>query len=271
MKRYETFSTTMVAFTIVFLSFSAIGYSQSANPTAASSDKPDTTSPRQNLLKPDTWALQFGIASNFTLTSFQGSVLSIKRQLNSHEAIQLGIGGSLANQNSTSNSSSRNELIDTLTYGNSGSGTNTGGSVQVNLQYVYYLNPDADVNIYVGVGPTIGYSRTIYKYDYIPVPPAPPDSVYIYYPSSNNQSYRSWNAGVTGMLGAECFILKFLSVHAQYRLNITYNESNSTYSSNGVSYSNTRFFNSSASSQSKSHGWQLNPNSVLFGLSVYFK
>ena len=33
-----------------------------------------------NLLKPNAWALQFGIFSNFTLSSFQGGTISAKYQ-----------------------------------------------------------------------------------------------------------------------------------------------------------------------------------------------
>jgi hypothetical protein len=250
-----------VALSLIF-SLNAKAFSQES--------KSDSSTIVKNYLQPNMWAFEFGISSNFTLTSFQGTVLSIKRQLNSHEAIQLGIGGSLSNQNSSS--SGQNEWGDTLTYGNSGSGTNTGGSVQVNLQYVYYFNPDADINVYVGAGPTVGYSRTIYNYNYTPVLPVPADSgVYINYPTNSNQSYTSWNAGVSGMLGAECFILKFLSIHAQYGLNVTYSESNTTYSYNYAYFYDVKLNKTSSSNQSKSHGWQLSPTSVMFGLSVYFK
>jgi len=232
--------------------------------------KSDSSTIVKNYLQPDMWAFEFGIASNFTLTSFQGTVLSIKRQLNSHEAIQLGIGGSLTDQSSSN--STQNNWGDTLTWGNGGSGSNTGGSIQVNLQYVYYLNPESDINVFVGVGPTLGYSRTTYNNDYTPVLPVPTDSdINIYYPTSIDQTSRSWNAGVAGMLGAECFILKYLSVHAQYGLNIIYSETNLTYHYNYNEFFDATMHPTSESTQGKSHGWQINPTSVMFGLSVYFK
>ncbi len=262
MKKMMSFCAFVFAFSFAFFLSHGSAFARESGP--------DSSGTPRNSLLPDTWALEFGIGYNFSLTSFQGSALSIKRQLNSHEAIQLGIGGSLSDQ-STSGSTQYN-LGDTLTYGNSQTGASNGGSIQVNLQYVYYPNPDADVNFYIGAGPTIGYSRSRYNTNYTPALPVPADStVYIDYPSSPNQNSTSWNAGVSAMAGVECFVWKFVSIHAQYGLNLTYSESNYT---SGYAYDilrNGKLVPSTSSSHGSSHTWQFYPASVMFGLSVYFR
>ncbi len=257
---------TVCAFAFAF----SAAFSLSQRTAFAQESNRDSSGTPRNSLQPDTWALEFGISYNFSLTSFQGSALSIKRQLNSHEAIQLGIGGSLSDQ--STNSSAQYNLGDTLTYGNSQSGGSNGGSIQVNLQYVYYPNPDADINFYIGAGPTIGYSRSRGNTNYTPALPVPADStIIINYPGSTNQNSTSWNAGVSAMAGVECFVWKFVSIHAQYGLNLTYSESNSTsrYAYNILR--NGKLIPSTSSSHGSSHTWQVYPASVMFGLSVYFR
>ena len=257
---------TLCAYAFAF----SVALSLSQRSAFAQESKRDSSGTPRNFLQPDAWALEFGIGYNFSLTSFQGSALSIKRQLNSHEAIQLGIGGSLSDQ-STSGSTQYN-LGDTLTYGYSQTGASNGGSIQVNLQYVYYPNPDADVIFYFGAGPTIGYSRSKSNINSTPALPVPADStVYIDYPSSPNQNSTSWNAGVSAMAGVECFVWKYVSIHAQYGLNLTYGESNYT---SGYAYEilrNGKLVPRTSSSHGSSHTWQFYPASVMFGLSVYFR
>jgi hypothetical protein len=266
-KNYKSFPSTLITFIITFLSCSIAGYGQNKTDLPA---KSDSSSAIRNSLKPDTWALEFGINPNFTLNSFQGSVLSIKRQLNSREAIQLGIGGSLNNE--TGDGSNQDNYADTLNVGTTLSGVNNRGSVQINLQYVYYANPDDDIIFFAGAGPTAGYSWYTHNDDYSPVLPLPVDStISVEYPSSADQKQTSWNAGASGMIGVECFILKFLSVHAQYGISVTYNESNYIYDYSYKTLYQRKVLTTTHSNQNKYHGWQINPNSVLFGLSVYFK
>jgi hypothetical protein len=257
-------------FIFVFAFAFVSAFCASNESASAQEPRPDSSAVPRNSLRPDTWALEFGINYNFTLTSFQGSVLSIKRQLNSHEAIQVGIGGSLSDQ--SGGGSTRYNLGDTLAYGNSQAGASNAGGIQLNLQYVYYPNPEADVNFYFGAGPTFGYSRSSGNTNYTPALPVPADStVIINYPGSTNQNSTSWNAGVSAMAGVECFLWKYVSIHAQYGLNLTYGESNYT---SGYAYEilrNGTLISSTSASHSSSHAWQVYASSVLFGLSVYFR
>lgn len=241
-----------------------------SNNALAQGSESDSTNHVRNSLQSSCWAFEFGISSNFTLTSFQGTVLSVKRQLNKHEAVELGIGGYLNNQDNSG--SSQNNWGDTLTYGSSLSGSNKYGNFQINLRYVYYPNPDADVNLYLGAGPTFGYYRSNYNNDNTPVLPQPPDAnLYINYPNSSIQSQTSWNAGVSAAAGVECFILKYLSIHAQYGISLVYTKGD--YSTDYIYhvFDHGQMMTSASSNTSDSHGWQINPASVLFGLSVYLK
>lgn len=229
----------------------------------------DTSIAAKNSLKPDTWALEFGITSHFALTSFQGTVLSLKRQLNNHEAIQLGVGVSYNDQ--TNAGSSTTDQSDTLSITSPYTGFARTASIQFNVQYLYYVNPDADVNLYLGSGPTFGFGWNSGENNN-PFPSGYPD---YYYVSSSHSSVTqtSWNLGVTCMAGVECFVLRYLSLHAQYGLTIGYFVSDRTEAST-LDYTlvgqPATSLVSRMSSESKSHGWSIYGSSVLFGLSVYF-
>src|SRR5271157_4544368 len=67
-----------------------------------------------NSLKEGAWALQFGIASNFTLTSFQGTTIAAKYQLSEKNAIR---GGLTINGSANYGNSSASGSISDTSYG----------------------------------------------------------------------------------------------------------------------------------------------------------
>jgi hypothetical protein len=83
-----------------------------------------------NSLKEGVWAMQFGISSNFTLTSFQGSTLALKYQLSDRDAIRGGI--TINGSTSNGNSSSSESIADT-NYEGSGSGNNSTDGANVSF------------------------------------------------------------------------------------------------------------------------------------------
>lgn len=228
----------------------------------------DTASTFVNSLTHAGWAFEFGINSNFTLTSFQGTVLSVKRQLDSHDAVELGISGYLNNQdNGGSNHYNRG---DTLTYGYSQSGTNNYGNFQLNLRYIYYPNPGGRVNLFMGAGPTFGYYRSTNDINITAVIPQPPDpNLRVNYPASPSQTQRSWNAGISAVAGVECFVLKYLSIHARYGFSLVYEKRDYNTNYTYQVFQDGKLTTSRGSQSSNFHNWQVNPAYVLFDLSVY--
>ncbi len=119
------------------------------------------TSSERNSLKAGAWALQFGISSNFTLTSFQGSNIAFKYQLSDKSALRGGItiNGS-TNDGTTSNSGS----IDDTSYGTApGSSSTESATASFVLQYLWYMNPNGPVHFYTGLGPLVSYSYSKYS------------------------------------------------------------------------------------------------------------
>jgi hypothetical protein len=192
----------------------------------------DTTS----LVSTDTqhrpWTLEFGVSSNFTLTSFQGTTISLGRYISDHEKIRFGANISMTTQRSENESFYYDTLGGAHPYGTANSYISN--SIRLSLQYLSYETPYENIAIYFGVGPVAGYS-------------------YSRYDASYPWSYQ-YTAGVVGSFGAEWFFSKKLSLHAEYGLNAT--------------YAWTRSESETSKSTTKSFG--IGGQSVLFGLSVHF-
>ena len=228
----------------------------------------DSSSSHPNSLVSGKWALEFGVSSNFTLTDFQGAVLSVKRQVDSHEAIELAIGGSLNSQSGTSQYTYM--FADTVDAHNSGSNGNNSQGISLGVRYLYYPNPGEKINLYFGGGPVVSYSHSDNRQQtyLLPVPPA------ISAPTvTNSTGQTTWSFGGSALAGVEWFMTKYMSLHAQYGLTILYAEYQSTQlsaNSSSVTSSGTVLPSQMSSNDGKTHGWQINASSVLFGLSVYF-
>lgn len=258
MKRIMSASIFLFFLSLLFFNASAF-----ARGTGADSAKTSV-----NSLSGPGWAFEFGIGGNFTLTTFQGTVLSVKRQLDSHDAVELGISGYLNNQDNSN--STRYNWGDTLSYGYSQSGSNNYGNFQLNLRYIYYLNPAGRVNFFIGAGPTFGYYRSTYDINSTALIPQPPDpNIRISYPTSPTETETSWNAGISAVAGVEYFVLKYLSVHARYGINLVYEKTDDDLNYSYQVFQNGALIKSTGSQTSDLHGLHVNPAYVLFGLSVY--
>ena len=220
-------------------------------------------------LKEGIWALQFGIAGNFTLTSFQGSTIGAKYQLSDKNAIRGGItiNGS-TNDGTTSNSGS----VDNTSYGTTpGSSSTNSANVSFVLQYLWYMNPNGPVHFYTGLGPLVSYSYSKSSTDN-------PDLITIY----NNGSYQGywegqssaststqWGVGGSGIIGVEWFACRWLSLHADYNESIQYRWSSSSSSHGNTSSTAPNYISSNTNSSGKSKGWTLSSSGVAFGLNIY--
>ena len=208
-------------------------------------------------LKDGTWALDFGIAGNFTLTSFQGSTFGALYRISEKNAIRGGItiNGS-TNDGTTSNSGS---IADTSDGSAPGSNSTKSATVSFVVQYLWYMNPNSPVHFFTGLGPLVSYSYSKYS----------TDNPYLYSLNNNgsNQGYwvndaygsssTQWGAGGSGVVGVEWFACRWLSLHADYSESIQYrwgsNSSNQDWSSS--TYPN--YVSSQTNSSGTSKGWTL--------------
>jgi hypothetical protein len=192
----------------------------------------DTTSLVSTDIQHRPWTLEFGVSSNFTLTSFQGMAISLGRYISNHEKIRFGANVSMTTQRSEYESLDYDSLGGAHTINSTNSAIN--GSFKFSLQYLSYETPYENIATYFGVGPVVGYSYSRYDASY-PI------------------SFQ-YSVGVVGSFGAEWFFSKKLSLHAEYGLNAAYIWSK--YNS-GSSTNTVKSFN-------------VGGQSVLFGLSVHF-
>jgi hypothetical protein len=224
------------------------------------------SSAERNSPKEGTWALQFGIGGNFTLTSFQGSTIAVKYQLSDRTAIRGGItiNGSNSNGNNSASGAVADSSYGTLPGNSSTNGTN----VSFVLQYLWYLNPSGPVHFYVGVGPSLAYS---YSH-------SSSDNSYFEYQGNQTSFWEQetfasnshqWTIGATGAAGIEWFANQWLSLRAEYSEGIQY-QWRSTNSSSDYSYTNPDFFPDHFGNSGTTKTWALNSSGVSFGLSVYW-
>ncbi|MGO9482423.1 MAG: outer membrane beta-barrel protein [Candidatus Kryptoniota bacterium] len=235
---------------------------------SASAQTQDTSSER-NSLKAGACALQFGIASNFTLTSIQGSTIAFKYQLSDRNAIRGGItiSGSTSNGSTTVTGS-----VEDTSYGSKPeSSTSDAASISLVLQYLWYINPAGPVHFYLGAGPSASYSYSRSSLDNF--------NLDIFYNGSNDQgvweqetntSYNhQWGVGATGVAGVEWFACPWLSIRAEYSEGIAYQwrPSSSTSAETYINYSNPPSYNSTSGT---TKGWSLSSSGVSFGANIYW-
>ncbi len=190
-----------------------------------------------NSLYDGAWAVQFRISENFTLSTFSGSIISIKRHYSERSALRAGLSLSLAALDAQSD----RELTDTTITSNHDSNAY---SVRLELQYMRYTNPQGRLSPYWGVGPLVGYGDSSSK-----------DS---FGGDTFKRDSRAWELGLIGSLGVEWFPARYIGLHAEYGLSFTYNNQKDTRKSpSGVQ-------------TDKSTVWRFGGEGVLFGLSIYF-
>jgi outer membrane protein W len=213
------------------------------------------SSSERNSLKEGAWALQFGIAGNLTLTSFQGTTMAVKYQLSDRTAIR---GGITISANTNNGNSSADE--DT---------SNSADAINVSfvLQYLWYVNPSGPIHFYVGVGPSVAYSYSHNSLNY-----SSPDvqNGQLYWDQySNASNSHQWMAGGIGVAGVEWFASQWLSLRAEYSEGIQY-QWHSMNSTSDVSSTNTDYLPNNYSSSGTTKGWTLSSSGVSFGLNVYW-
>ncbi len=212
-------------------------------------------------LREGAWALQFGIASNFTLTSFQGTTISAKYQLSARNALRGGV--TISGNSSNGSSALSGTEADTSIGSTSGSSHSSGQTISFVAQYLWYLNPSGPVHFYTALGPSLSYS---YSQSHSDNPEDQENYLYHYIYSSSSAQHA---AGVTGSAGVEWFACQWLSIRAEYNESIQYQWGSST-SSTDYSSTYVGYVPYSSENSGTSKGWSLSYSSVGFGVSIYW-
>jgi hypothetical protein len=197
----------------------------------------DTT---KSPLEEKDWALQFEIDNNFTLRSFQGTVISTKYHMDVQNAFRLGISLELAK------GSQKNNELDAGVEDDS----KVDGSVyaiNTTLQYVRYPKPKRRILYFYGAGPFLEYMADSYSFE-------EENSYY-------DEERRSWGLGISAVVGAEWFVTHAISLLGEYGVSAGYYFSKKTYEEVGW----TREVDEITTKE-----FIFGPLPVKFGLSVYF-
>jgi hypothetical protein len=230
----------------IVMEFSSLAQNQSA----------DTTSLSEGM-----WALQFGIAPNFTLTSIQGTSISAKYQLSTRNAIRGGM--TISGYSNDGNSTTSGIYADTSIGSIPGSNSSNSLTIAFTGQCVWYANPGGAVHFYTALGPVISYNYAKSHSDNPYV-----EGGYFYHYVSSSSS-KQWGIGATGSAGVEWFPSQWFSLRAEYGESLQY-QWRSTASSTDYSYTPKVNPSSHSENSGTSKGWTLGGSAVSFGLSVYW-
>lgn len=187
------------------------------------------------------WGLQFMIAKNFQLSSFQGTTLSVMRKLNEKKAMRAGISISGGSGENTFKNSSLNQ--DSLIIKNKVENQNF--NLNLSFDYLFTNKLNDKISFYFGTGPNFGLMKYNAKQ----------------YADSLLTSTREngWSIGLSGIAGIAWQVHKKIMIHAEYKSILTYRKNE------GVQKS----LYSKLKSESKSESVSFNSNPVLFGVTVY--
>ncbi|MBL7996560.1 hypothetical protein JNM05_14430 [bacterium] len=204
------------------------------------------------------WALQFQVGRDFTLNSFQGSIISLKKTLSEKSALRIGVsfGTGINNDNS------KFSHFPPDTAHSERNSDNSGFDLNVSSQYIHYLPIEDHIAGYYGIGPTFGYSFNKNKYKDSNTNGSSTSS------SSVSTTTNTWNIGANAVFGVEWFVRNNISLSGEYGVSLS-------YSNNKQDYKGESSYSSNPSIDFKEQrNWDrfsLGANIVKFGLSVYFE
>jgi hypothetical protein len=197
------------------------------------------------------WALQIELGNPLSRDNFRTYNFLVKHHYSASTAIRLSvnIGGRISSVDQNTSSSGSNPVYYESEYNDNSQ------SVSLTALYLKYLPIQNRLRVYWGLGPTCSFSRHKDTRDY--------DSQG---GNINIQEFRNFSAGASTAFGAEFFIMRRLSVTAEYGLTMVYSHVRMKATSKAPNYDPF----SSASQTLNEDQFQVNQSSVNFGLSVYF-
>jgi hypothetical protein len=165
-------------------------------------------------LEPGSWSAQFSVQPNFTLGSFSGTLLSLKRHYGGGHAIRFGVSFGISDRGDDQVSSFTNPSFGASQ--TSGEDGNT-WSVGVNGSYFWYSGGDGPIRAFWGGGPFVGLSGNGSDRNTINSTSTPStDSTTVTYDSDG------WQVGLGGSLGVEWLVAKRVGLFAEYGASLSY-------------------------------------------------
>jgi hypothetical protein len=201
------------------------------------------------------FSLQFQVRL-LELTSFQGGLISFKYHFNNHVAFRSGVGLSYDNSDSEEE---REVFFEDSTIFNAKS-KNENVTISIPAQLLYYINPDNDVKVFLGLGPYITYmvsnaKNTDYRYSNN------------YYGSVLIElATKYYSIGLSSAYGVEWFFTDNMSLTGEYGFTFSYYYRETRLDRLRIYPESDNYIENSFR---KSEGWRFNSTGVLFGLSIY--
>jgi hypothetical protein len=189
------------------------------------------------------FALQFQITDNFTLSSFQGTVISGKYHFSKRDAIRLGLEIILGD----SESETIVNNLDTNTVDQSVEDTNNFGFT-INSQYIHYIRGTDDISLFGGIGPYFRYYKSTRNRELIV------DEIKTLSESEN----ENYSIGLDLLVGVEWWFHKYMSLSAEYGLKFFY------------LFSKSNFKDDFREAESEQKSYNISGNHINFGITVYF-
>ena len=225
---------------------------------AAAQDSADADS-SANLASP--WAVQFRVTENFTLSAFQGSVISAQYSLQEREAIRFGLSVGGSSGSSEGVNADEGDNIAPRISGSSRSGSSV--TLGLDVQYLFMSGPAKRTRFFAGGGPAFGFSSGDSELDNTS------NFSTISARSRQETETNSWDAGVVGVLGVEWFANRRISFLAEYFLDFSYQKSKRNQLRIITHIDDLMTVEDVSREESTSSGWSFGGRFVRFGLSVY--
>lgn len=219
--------------------------------TALSQEVGTTSMKSDNSLTKGVSALQFKVNQNFTISSFQGLILSGKRHLTDRSALRIGMNGYIDRRTTDG----RDEYYNPVDTTNSVENLELNSVLfEISAQYIYYTSLKSPLHFYWGAGPMISLLRNRAEREIRDL--------------SNNQLTvedhlgKSWGLGIDCAMGVEWFATRNISFMAEYGFNVNYRwEKDTSEEESSNFYDNTEVVNKNLVASA---------SGVKLGLSLYF-
>ena len=207
---------------------------------------------KNNSLQEEKWALLFQVTDNFSLRSFNGSLVSGDYHFLENTFLRVGVGinGSLSNAESNVSSTSYGE--------DNQENKNKGFGVTIISQYFYYWKKGEKVKLFYGAGPFVGISfsteKTIRKrfngssYD----------------EGESKRSSTNLSFGVSGAIGVEWFASNDISFLGQYESSLGYSWTKTITKETRVNS------NDNQERTDKGNRFNLSNPGLKIGMAIYF-
>ena len=217
-------------------------------------------------------ALTFGLSSSSErLVSFDGSLITFKKQFSRRTALRLGLDLNVDLSDSDSDSRTEMTSIDDDTVTNWDEDLqhrdNDAMGVDLDAVLIHYSGGDRPVHLYYGAGPMVSYAysrQQNHDEDLLE------DLERVRVADSER---TTWRLGVRCVLGIEWFAAHWFSLHAEYRVRGNYYHSKSdmeTWQISEYTGPTERIEEYIDNGSTTTKDWEIKNDGVVCGASFYF-